>query len=199
MNKEKRISTGDMANVAMFAAVMSVMSQISIPLPGGVPVTLQTFGAALTGYMLGAKKGAGAIVIYVLLGAVGVPVFAGFHGGFGSVAGQLGGFIWGFIPMAFLCGLGADLSRRMSAGGDGAGKLTGKAAPSAVLAIILGIAGLSVCHVCGIMQWTVVRGGGVFGSFLTVSAPFLLKDAVSTAAAYFVSLAVAKRVRTANC
>lgn len=200
MYNENKISIRDMAYIAMFAAVMAVMSQLSLPLPGGVPVTLQTFGAALTGYMLGAKRGAWAVIVYVLLGAAGVPVFAGFHGGLGSVLGQLGGFIWGFIPMAFLCGLGADIAGRrgfckpLGEGCENASRrhILCNIAP----AVALGLLGLAVCHLCGVVQWTAVKGGGIFGSFLVVSAPFLLKDAVSTAAAYFVSAAVVKRVGT---
>ncbi|MDE6592561.1 MAG: biotin transporter BioY, partial [Oscillospiraceae bacterium] len=138
--------------------------------------------------------------VYMLLGAAGAPVFAGFHGGFGSVVGQSGGFIWGFIPMAFLCGLGAQISSglptaaNITPDADRTMQDIGKA----VSAAIPGLLGLAVCHVFGVMQWTAIKGGGIFGSFLTVSAPFLLKDTVSTVSAYFVSVAVKKRVRAFN-
>lgn len=202
-NNRTKPDTRDIAYIALFAAVMSVLSQISLPMPGGVPVTLQTFGAALVGYMLGAKKGAVSMAVYMLLGAAGAPVFAGFHGGFGSVVGQSGGFIWGFIPMAFLCGLGAQIGSGLpgsslpTAAKIASGSIrTIPGIGKAALAAVPGLLGLAVCHFCGVMQWTAVRGGGVFGSFLTVSAPFLLKDIVSTMSAYFVSVAVKKRVRT---
>ena len=64
----------------MLAAVMAVMSQIQFPLPSGVPVTMQTFAMALAGYILGWRYGLASTVVYILLGAVGVPVFAGFSG-----------------------------------------------------------------------------------------------------------------------
>ena len=73
-----------MVMVAVFAAVMAVLSQISIPLPTGVPVTLQTFAVALCGYTLGVSMGGTALAVYLAIGAVGVPVFAGFGGGVGA-------------------------------------------------------------------------------------------------------------------
>ena len=88
------------------AAVMAVLSQISIPLPTGVPVTLQTFAVALCGYVLGVGMGGSALAVYLALGAVGLPVFAGFSGGVGSFLGVTGGFLWGFFLMSLLCGLG---------------------------------------------------------------------------------------------
>ena len=61
----------------MFAAVLAALSQIQIPMPSGVPVTLQTFAVALTGYVLGWQYGLASTAIYILLGAIGLPVFAG--------------------------------------------------------------------------------------------------------------------------
>lgn len=74
-NTDKKIKTADLVMIALFAAITAVLSQIAIPMPTQVPVTLQTFAVALCGYCLGAKKGTAAILIYILLGAVGIPVF----------------------------------------------------------------------------------------------------------------------------
>jgi len=100
----------DLCYIAFFTALIAVLAQISIPLPGGVPLTLQTFAVPLAGLVLGSKKGTIASLIYVLLGAVGVPVFANFSGGPGIVLGMTGGFILSFPVMAFLSGLGANKS-----------------------------------------------------------------------------------------
>ena len=86
--------------VGVFAAVLAVLSQISFPLPSGIPVTLQTFAVALCGYALGCKRGTLAVLVYIVLGAVGLPVFANFSGGFGSLVGLAGGYIYGFLPSA---------------------------------------------------------------------------------------------------
>ena len=112
--------------VGVFAAVLAVLSQISFPLPSGIPVTLQTFAVALCGYALGCKRGTLAVLVYIVLGAVGLPVFANFSGGFGSLVGLAGGYIYGFLPMAALCGLGTKMPHR-------------------VLAVVLGVAGLAIC------------------------------------------------------
>ena len=90
-----RSKTYDMICIAMFAVVMAVCSWISIPTV--VPFTMQTFALFLTFGFLGGKKGTLTVVVYVLLGAVGIPVFAGFSSGLGVLMGTTGGYILGFL------------------------------------------------------------------------------------------------------
>ena len=101
----KRLSIKNMTLAALFAAVITVCSQISIPMPSGVPITLQTFAIALCGYVLGWQLSLVSVAVWMLLGAAGVPVFSNFHGGIGVLLGMTGGFIFGFLPFAALCGL----------------------------------------------------------------------------------------------
>ena len=122
----KKNITKKITFVGLMTAVIAVLSQIAIPLPSGVPITLQTFAVALTGYMLSYKYGSAAVVTYILLGAVGVPVFSGLKGGAGVLFGVTGGFIFGFLPMAFLCGLSSKMKQ--------------------IPALLMGLAGLFVCH-----------------------------------------------------
>ena len=75
-------SVRDICYSGLFAAVIAIMAQISIPMPGGVPMTMQTFAITLAAVVLGAKLSTVSSVIYLLLGAVGVPVLANFSGGF---------------------------------------------------------------------------------------------------------------------
>lgn len=169
-NKEERrtkITTKEVVCVGMFAAVLAVLSQISIPMPSGVPVTLQTFAVALTGVVLAWKLGTASTVVYTLLGAVGVPVFAGFSGGAQVLVNHTGGFIWGFIVMTLLCGIGIQIKNK-------------------ALQIVVGLAGLAVCHVFGIVQFMFVMKMGLVESFLLASAPYLIKDAVSVALGYVI-------------
>ncbi len=105
-NHKSPISIRDLCYIALFTALIAVLAQISIPLPGGVPLTLQTFAVPLAGLVLDSKRGTISTVVYVLLGAVGAPVFANFSGGIGIVLGMTGGFIVSFPIMAFLAGLG---------------------------------------------------------------------------------------------
>lgn len=96
----------DLVLVSLFAAMMCLFSIISIPLPTPVPFTLQTFGVAITGGLLGGYLGAMAIIIYILLGAIGLPVFSGMKGGIQVLVGPTGGYIFGFILSAFIIGIG---------------------------------------------------------------------------------------------
>lgn len=96
----KRMKTADMAYIAMFTAIMAVCSWISIP--AMVPFTLQTFGVFLAVGVLGGKRGTLSILVYLLLGAAGVPVFAGFSGGPSVLFGNTGGYIIGFLFSALV-------------------------------------------------------------------------------------------------
>ena len=103
MNK---LSVRSICFVGMFAAITSILSIVTIPTPIGVPFTLQTFAMALCGLVLGKKYGTLSTVLYVLLGLVGVPVYAGMTAGPGVLFGVTGGYIFGFILMTFFCGVG---------------------------------------------------------------------------------------------
>jgi len=104
---KNKTSVLDMCYIAIFTAIICVCSQISLPLPLGVPLTLQTLIIPLAGIVLGARKGTVAVMIYILLGAVGLPVFSGLKGGIGTIMGPTGGFILSFAFMSLLAGFGA--------------------------------------------------------------------------------------------
>lgn len=174
-----KVSTKTIVTVGMFAAVLGVLSILTIPMPTGVPVTLQTFAMALCGYVLGAKLGTLATAIYVLLGTVGVPIFAGMSGGPSVLFGYSGGFIWGFILMTLLCGIG--IGRKNIA-----------------LRLVCGIAGLALCHLLGVIQYAVLAACSLPQSFLLVSVPYLLKDTISVVGAYFVALALRKALQAGH-
>ena len=105
MNNRK-LSISEMCQIGSFIAIIIVCAQISIPMPYGVPMTLQTFAIMLAGMVLGPKKGTIAALIYVLLGAIGVPVFTAFSGGLGVIFGRTGGFILAFPFVALAAGIG---------------------------------------------------------------------------------------------
>lgn len=91
----ERRKTYDMAYIAVFAVLMAICSWISIPT--AIPFTLQTFAVFLAVTVLGGKRGTMSVLVFVLLGAVGVPVFAGFTGGLYVILGNTGGYIIGFV------------------------------------------------------------------------------------------------------
>ena len=100
-----KMTTHDLVLCALCAAVTCILAPLSVPLAGEVPISLATFAVLLSGILLGAKLGGLSQLIYVLLGSVGVPVFAGWTGGIGITLGVTGGYIIGYIPMAFVAGL----------------------------------------------------------------------------------------------
>lgn len=98
--EKKKLTTKDMVYIAMFACLMAICAWISIP--GQIPFTLQTMGVFLAVGLLGGRRGTLAILVYVLMGAIGLPVFSGFAGGFGKLLGATGGYIVGFLFSALI-------------------------------------------------------------------------------------------------
>lgn len=95
-----RSKTLDIVYIGMFTVLIAVCSWISIPV--AVPFTMQTFGVFLTMGVLGGKRGSLTILIYLLLGAIGIPVFAGFASGIGYILGNTGGYFVGFLFSALI-------------------------------------------------------------------------------------------------
>ena len=160
-----RFSTRSLMLCALFAALMGVCSQLSIPLPM-VPINLALFAVNLAGALLGAKPGAVSVAAYVLLGALGAPVFAGFAGGMQAIAGQTGGYILGYILAASLVGW---LRARW---GIGWLRLC------AAMAL-----GTAVCYAFGTVWFMAVTRMGLWASLAYCVFPFLAGDAVKIALA----------------
>ncbi len=176
---KKILSIRTIAQVALFVAITAILAQFAFPLPSGVPVTLQTLAIALCGYVLGWKLALVSTGVYALVGLVGVPVFAQLQSGPGTLFGPTGGFLWGFFALAGLCGAGLKL----------------KIKP---LAILLGLAGLAVCHTLGVLQFALVTKRTILQSFLLVSAPFLIKDVISVAGAFGLGLLIRNALKNSS-
>ena len=152
---------------ALFTAVICVFAQIAVPTPV-LPVTLQVFGVCFSGYFLGAKFSLLSVLCYILLGAVGLPVFYGFQGGAQHLLSLTGGFILGFLPLAFCCGIS-------------------KNSKPDILKIGFGVLGIIICHFMGVLQFSLVSSNGFFESFLVASLPYLLKDIPLCIIAYYIA------------
>lgn len=101
----KREYLGKMGLIFSFSLLLALFSQISLPLPfTPVPLTLQTLGVLFIGYYLGASAGIISIILYLLLGAIGLPFFAGLKGGLLVLSGPTGGYLVGFIGGVYLVG-----------------------------------------------------------------------------------------------
>ena len=111
MEKQKqKFKTIDLVYIGLSAALISICAWITVPLT--VPITLQTLGICLVAGLFGAKRGTLSAAVYILLGAIGVPVFSGFKGGIGTLFGATGGYIIGFIFTALIVGIVSDKTNK---------------------------------------------------------------------------------------
>ncbi len=173
--KPKKLSVYDIALVSVFVAVISVCSLIALPF--AVPLTMQIFGVFLAIGLLGTKRAVVCITAYLLLGAVGAPVFSSFQGGVQVLFGQTGGFLMGFVLSAAVSGV---LIKR----------LNGKFAASFFSMLV----GLLVCYLCGIL-WLVLAFSFDFFAAALLCAPLIAFDIVKIALAAVLSIRLKKFVR----
>ncbi len=153
------LSVRDLCQIAIFTAIICVCAQISIPMPYGVPLTLQTFAIPLAGIILGMKKGTLSTLVYILIGAVGIPVFAGFKGGIGILAGATGGFILSFPLMTLMAGIAE--ARKTKTG-----------------LILCLLSGTLLNYLCGIFYFTLVMMSDVKTAFIACVLPFIPTDII---------------------
>ncbi len=156
---------------ALFTAVISISAQLVIPLPSGVPLTLQTLAVCLCGYLLKPKYSLLSIFAYLLLGLFGVPVFSYFGGGPAIVFGKNGGFLFGFLFIALFCSISRNKKR--------------------VVKIIFGIIGILLCHIIGTIQFSMIFRTAITSSALLVSLPALPKDL----ACVFISIFISEKLK----
>ena len=157
---------------SLFAALTAVCAWIAIPIPP-MAFTMQTFAVFLTLGVLGGKYGTVSILLYLLLGLMGLPVFSGFRGGASALMDATGGFLWGFLA----AGLVYWLTERL-------GTLPAM------------IAALLVCYACGCWWFTVYTGNaGWTAAVMTCVAPYLIPDAIKLWLAYGVSGRLRRSVR----
>ena len=110
-----KFDTRDIARIAIFAAIIAALGLIGpIPVPGLVPITAQTLGIILAGTVLGPRRGAAAVTVFLLLVFIGLPLLSGGYGGAGVFAGVSAGYLVGWIPGAFVVGLIAHSGRSIS-------------------------------------------------------------------------------------
>lgn len=174
---EKRSDTRDLTYIALGAVLIAVCSWISVPTT--VPFTMQTFAVFCVLSLLGGRRGIMAIVVYLLLGAAGMPVFSGFGGGFGVLLGTTGGYIVGFLFIGLIYAL--------------AERFLGKKLWVEAAALTLGLA---VCYGFGTAWFMLVyaRAGGAVGLMTALGwcvFPFIVPDLAKLALA----LLAARRMR----
>lgn len=166
-NNRQSTKTQDIVYIGAFTAIIAVCSWIAIP--SAVPFTLQTMGIFTAVGILGGRRGTMAVLSYILLGAMGLPVFSGFSGGIGVILGTTGGYILGFLFSALLMW--------------GIEKLFGR---SKIVLVISMIAGLLVCYAVGTVWFMTVyaRKSGAIGLGTVLGwcvIPFIIPDMIKIA------------------
>ncbi|MCL2589005.1 MAG: biotin transporter BioY [Oscillospiraceae bacterium] len=153
----KFLSIRDICYIAIFTAVIAALSPLSIPMPY-VSITLSSFVIPFSAVVLGAKRGTIATIAYLLLGAMGMPIFSNFGGGLGMLFGPTGGFLFAFPLYAFFAGWGADRNHWiwLTAG------------------LLFGVA---LLYLGGILQWCLVTGNSPAIAFTWV-VPLLPTEAL---------------------
>ena len=165
--------TKNLVICAIFVALLAICSWLSIPLT--VPVTMQTFAVFLCAGLLGTKRSCASIICWIILGFIGVPVFAGFQGGPSVIFGPLGGYILGFIISAIIVGVVSEKINRKPA-----------------VLIIAMVIGLIVCYAFGTVWFMYFYGKaagpiGISAALSMCVIPFVIPDLAKIALAVFLT------------
>ena len=166
----KKLNIRQMTLVSLFTALTAIGAFISIPI-NPVPITLQTLFTLLAGMTLGSVLGATSQLIYVLLGAIGLPVFSGFKGGLGILFGPTGGFLLGFVISAYIVGRLIEIKKEKNI----------------FSYFLIGLLGTITIYFLGVTQLSLVTGMGLKKAIIVGVIPFLPGDLLKIIAASFVT------------
>lgn len=162
MKDEKRsvFTVREMVFTAICAALICILAPISVPV-GAIPISLGTFAIYFSAALLGGKRGTAAVIVYIMLGMVGLPIFSSMRGGIAVLLGATGGYIIGYIPLALLTGVFSDIRSKMNW--------------TMPVGMVLGTAALYTFGTA----WYIIMTGSTLAAALTACVvPFLVFDAV---------------------
>lgn len=173
-----KLNTKEITICALFSAITALLSQISIPIPfTTVPLTMQVFAVAISGVLLGAKKGFISQLIYMLMGSIGLPVFAQMSGGLSIVLGPTGGFILGFPLMALVIGY---FSKKYNK----------------TIYILIGmIIGIIIDYLIGTILFVFVTKSTFMQGLMMCVVPFIVVDLIKIGLATVIGITLSKRLK----
>lgn len=166
--------------ISIFTAIICILAQVTIPLPI-VPITGQTLAVGLAATILGSRKGSLAVGLYLVLGAVGMPVFAGMSGGIGIVVGPTGGYLLSYLPVAFLTGF-----------------LLEKTNFTIFYGILANIIGMILTLLLGTLWLKVSLSLTWTAAFYSGSAPFILVGLIKALLAGYLGITIYYRLKSAR-
>lgn len=173
---DKLFSVRNMVFMAVFAALICAAAPFSIQI-GAIPITLATFAIYLAGAILGGKRGTIAVIVYILLGAVGLPVFSNFNGGFGALLGFTGGYIIGYIPLVLITGVFSDMNSKKHW--------------TMIVGMLLGTVAL---YTFGTAWYMILTGKDLASSLTACALPFIPGDAIKIACVSAVAIPLKEKL-----
>ncbi len=173
----KTFSVQKMAIIALMTAVLCILAPISIPVfISPVPVSLGVLAVYLTAYVLSPVDATISVIIFILLGTFGLPVFSGYSGGLSKLVGPTGGYIIGFLFTVYISSLFIHMKKGI------------------IFDVIGMITGLAICYILGTIWFSYQQGKGFIASLLLCVVPFLIGDAIKIIVAVILGTQLNKRL-----
>lgn len=175
-DKKSVFTVREMVFIAICAALICVLAPISVPV-GAIPISLGTFAIYFSAALLGGKRGTIAVIVYIMLGVVGLPVFTAMRGGAAVLFGATGGYIIGYIPLAFLTGVFSDMRSKLHW--------------TMPLGMVLGTV---VMYTFATAWYMIINGCTLAAALLACAVPFLVFDAVKMVLATLLAVVLRSRL-----
>ena len=173
----KTFSVQKMAIIALMTAVLCILAPISIPVfISPVPISLGVLAVYLTAYVLSPLDATISVIIFILLGTFGLPVFSGYSGGLSKLVGPTGGYIIGFLFTVYISSLFIHMKKGI------------------IFDVIGMITGLAICYILGTIWFSYQQGKGFIASLLLCVVPFLIGDAIKIIVAVILGTQINKRL-----
>ena len=173
----KTFSVQKMAIIALMTAVLCILAPISIPIfISPVPISLGVLAVYLTAYVLSPLDATISVIIFILLGTFGLPVFSGYSGGLSKLVGPTGGYIIGFLFTVYISSLFIHMKKGI------------------IFDVIGMITGLALCYILGTIWFSYQQGKGFIASLLLCVVPFLIGDAIKIIVAVILGTQINKRL-----
>lgn len=176
LTKRYSMKAQKIALTGILAAIICLLAPLSIP-AGTIPISLATFAVYITACTVNIKHSVSAVIIYILLGAAGLPVFSAFRGGFNMLIGITGGYLFGYIPCALIIGL-----------------LTGKYESKKYIYPVSIILGSAVCYSIGTIWYMLQTKSSFYAAFAVCVLPFIIGEAIKIFAASAIGFTLRKRL-----
>ena len=173
--KKNKLNISDVAIIPIFSAIIAVCSWISVTI-GVVPINFALFAVYLSAGLLGVYKSAVSVLIYIMLGAFSLPVFAGFSGGIGVLLGSTGGYIAGYLLTAVIVSIGFKYIK------------------NSIIQIVFMLLGLCACYLFGTLWFVFVMKTDFLSALLVCVVPFIVFDILKIAGSYI----LIKKLRKLN-